>query len=526
MSKEKELTSKEINERSLDLSRFKENILDPYVKGTLIKDIPADGLAARSLIPPLTATRRSFAYIGSEIPAFEAEKCVACMECVIQCPDAAIFSRANTADEVDEALKSVKDPNGRERFKKRFGKTTKLWDVNEKQGKTPAYFSIWIHPDRCKSCGECVAVCGDHKALSMVPRNETVVEDFRKDIDFISNFLPHSGQDYINDRLYIDLFMKEKDWIYHGGAGSCSGCGEITALKMAMTATSTKYGKNFVIVAATGCNSVYSSTYPYNIWGVPWTNSLFENAPAVALGVRMRLDQEGKKDTKIWVTGGDGAMLDIGFQSLSRAIATGRDINILVLDTQVYSNTGGQTSTSTYMGQISKMSTYGQSFHGKRERRKELGPIIMMHPNAFVAQVSPAYYNHFLKTVTEAIEYPGPSVIIAYSACQPEHGIADDASYERAKAAVVSRAFPLFVYDPRKGASLKERLDLKSNPSPKDDWHKDPKTGQLYDFTWFAQGEGRFSKQFTNKKPSEEIAKSQEDRLNNWHLLQEMAGLR
>src|SRR3989442_10885777 len=96
--------------------------------------------------------------------------------------------------------------------------------------------------------------------------------------------------------------------------------------------------------------------YPYNPYKVSWTNSLFENAPADAMGVRARWDQLGWKNKRLWIVGGDGAMNDIGFQSLSRMMASGADIKVLVLDTQVYSNTGGQASTSSFKGQDAKMS--------------------------------------------------------------------------------------------------------------------------------------------------------------------------
>jgi pyruvate/2-oxoacid:ferredoxin oxidoreductase beta subunit len=131
---------------------------------------------------------------------------------------------------------------------------------------------------------------------------------------------------------------------------------------------------------------VYASTYPYNPYLVPWTNSLFENAPADAMGIRARWDQMGWHDKQLWVIGGDGAMLDIGFQSLSRMLASGMNIKVLVLDTQVYSNTGGQSSTATFMGQNTKFTVHGKTIPGKIERRKELAQICMMHPNTFVGQ--------------------------------------------------------------------------------------------------------------------------------------------
>ena len=220
------------------------------------------------------------------------------------------------------------------------------------------------------------------------------------------------------------------------------------------------------IVAATGCNTVFGSTYPYNPYLVPWTNSLFENAPAVALGIRARWDQDGHPDRRLWVIGGDGAMYDIGFQALSRMVASGADIKVLVLDTQVYSNTGGQASTASFGGQVTKLSAFGKAVHGRPEPRKELGRILAAHGNAYVAQTTPAHINHFYRAVMEANAFPGPAVVIVYAPCQPEHGIADDASTAQAKLAVESRAFPLFTYDPRRGERAVGALVAPGQPRP------------------------------------------------------------
>jgi pyruvate/2-oxoacid:ferredoxin oxidoreductase beta subunit len=278
------------------------------------------------------------------------------------------------------------------------------------------------------------------------------------------------------------------------------------------------------IVAATGCNTVFGSTYPYNPYLVPWTNSLVENAPADALGIRARWDQAGHPDRKIWVLGGDGAMYDIGFQSLSRMVASGADINVLVLDTQVYSNTGGQASTATFGGQVTKLSAYGKAQHGRTERRKELGRILVAHGEVFVAQTTPAHINHFYRAVIDANAYPGPSVVIVYAPCMPEHGIGDDAANRQARLAVESRAFPLFTYDPRRGESLAERLSLQGNPATREDWASLP-DGTVVDFLAFARTEGRFAPHFAEDgSPTAEIRATQADRLANWRLLREMAG--
>ena len=197
----------------------------------------------------------------------------------------------------------------------------------------------------------------------------------------------------------------------------------------------------------------------------------------------MRWDQMGWQDKPLWCIGGDGAMFDIGFQSLSRLLASGMNIKVFVLDTQVYSNTGGQASTSSYTGQNTKMSVHGKAFGGKQERRKEIAQIAMMHPRTYVAQTTCAHINHFYKAVLGALEFDGPAIIVCYTTCQPEHGVADNMAADQARLAVDSRAFPLLIYDPRKGDTIKERLSLQGNPAVKDDWYVNPKTkedGQLH----------------------------------------------
>ena len=237
--------------------------------------------------------------------------------------------------------------------------------------------------------------------------------------------LPPTPAIYRNEKALADLMLGEDAFGYIGGAGSCAGCGEATAIRMMVAATRQVHGPTSMgIVAATGCNTVFGSTYPFNPYLVPWTNSLFENAPAVAAGIRRQWDQTGHADRRLWVMGGDGAMYDIGFQALSRMVASGADIKVLVLDTQVYSNTGGQASTASFGGQVTKLSAFGAAQHGRPEARKELGRILMAHGDVYVAQTTPAHVNHFYRAILEANEFPGPAVIISYAACMPEHGIA------------------------------------------------------------------------------------------------------
>ena len=173
------------------------------------------------------------------------------------------------------------------------------------------------------------------------------------------------------------------------------------------------------------------------------------------------------------------------------------------------------------------MSQFGKSIPGKQELRKEIGRIAMMHPNTFVAQTVASIPNHFYKSVLAAASFDGPAVVNTYTTCQPEHGVGDDMSRRQAKLAVESRAFPVFIYDPRQGDTIRERLSLQGNPAQKADWYVVPKTGEKIDFISFARTEGRFAKQFDQDgNPSGVLQAALADRLANWHMLQEMAGLR
>ncbi|HUY90718.1 MAG TPA: thiamine pyrophosphate-dependent enzyme [Pirellulales bacterium] len=509
----------------LDVRDFNDRIIRGYEEGYGEKQLPAELSLARSLVPAGTAALRDFSYVAPEIPEYIAGNCTGCMDCVTECPDTAILGKVIAESSLEEKLQTIADPADREMFASQWSKTRKYYEGPKKKGQEGGRFAIIIDPSKCKGCAECVTVCDDN-ALKMIPKTEQDIRNIRLSHRLFKQFGP-SDERYINDNLLIDMMLREKTHIYVGGAGSCAGCGEGTALRMMCAATGAKYGDQWGIVAATGCNTVYTSTYPYNPYLVPWTNSLFENAPADAMGVRARWDQVGWQDKPLWCIGGDGAMFDIGFQSLSRLLASGMHVKVFVLDTQVYSNTGGQASTSTFTGQNTKMSVHGKAFGGKQERRKEIAQIAMMHPRTYVSQTTCAHTNHFYKAVLGALEFDGPAVINCYTTCQPEHGVADNMASEQARLAVDTRAFPLLIYDPRAGDTIKKRLSLQGNPAMKEDWFANPKTGETVDFIDFCRSEGRFSKHFDKDgNPSELLQHARDERLENWHVLQELAGLR
>ena len=518
---------------------FNTTVIDAYRRGVADVDLPADRGVGRSLIAPATAGVRDFSTLSPLIPALIAEKCVGCMACVSACPDSAIMATAQPKGSLAAAIESFSAarPNSAlaaDTARSHFVHTTKYGDVPAKRGIEGADFGLFIDPYHCKGCAECVDVCvaQGHDALVMVEKadaeasGESTLDRYRRDIAFYRS-LPPTPVAYRNEKALADIMLGEHAYGFVGGAGSCSGCGEGTIVRMVVAATLQVYGpQSMGIVAETGCNTVFGSTYPFNPFTVPWTNSLFENGPADAMGIRLRWDQGGHADRRLWVFGGDGAMYDIGFQSLSRLLASGMDVKVLVLDTGAYSNTGGQTSTASFTAQVAKLSAYGKAEHGKQEKRKELGRICIAHGDAYVAQVAASNLNHLYKAVMEANDYPGPAVVIAYAPCMPEHLIPDDAATRQAKLAVESRAFPLFTYDPRRGTSMVERLSLQGNPAVKEDWSKNP-DGSTFDFISFARTEGRFGQHFDKDgNPSHELQLSQADRLQDWQTLQEMAGIR
>jgi len=313
-----------------------------------------------------------------------------------------------------------------------------------------------------------------------------------------------------------------------------------------------------VIANATGCSSVYASTMPYNPYTDPWVNSLFQDAQPVAKGMfegiaaqmvdqvralrLARLELAGAYDPArddaalrmltwedftpeemellptVLTIGGDGATYDIGFGALSRILTSNTPVKVLVLNSGVYSNTGGQASTASFTGQDSDLARSGKAHRGKQEYRKELGLIASFHPNVLVVSTATAYQSHFLRNTLEVLsQQQMPAVMDVYTPCQSEHGVADDAANRRARLAVKSRMNPLFVHDPRRGESIRERISLDGNPDPSRTWSTNrleyvDTDGSLRLLTTvvtpadFALGETRFKSQFRKLRPEEEAA--------------------
>ena len=323
-------------------------------------------------------------------------------------------------------------------------------------------------------------------------------------------------------------------------------------LKWKYTEGTTGRGRTSLgMINATGCTSVWGSTYPYNPYPFPWANHLFQDTASMAMGVfeghmakmaegfrairaaELELkdkynpaehdefftyfnwldftDEEWELCPPVVATGGDGAMYDIGFQNLSRLMASGKPIKVFVVDTQVYSNTGGQACTSGFIGQVSDMAQFGKAIKGKEEPRKEIGLIGMAHRTTYVLQSTIAHSSHLIEGFIQGLKTRRPALFNIYSNCQPEHGIGDDMSAAQSKLAVESRAYPLFRYNPDLGKTPQECFDLDGNPDMDQDWptykikylENDVEKEMELPLTFadFAVTENRFRKQFRVAPP-------------------------
>ena len=235
----------------IDLDDFNGRIIEGYNHGGG-DDLEADLSLARSLVPPGTGVLRDFSYIASEIPLFIPDKCVGCMECVTACPDNAILAKVIEPDNLESLLAGETDEAVRADVREQWTRTSKYAEIFEKKGETGGLFGIFIDPSKCKGCAECVEVCGTHDALRMEPKADGVLDKHRRRFDHF-RAAPETPARFINERALSDMMLADRSLLYVGGAGSCMGCGEATAIRMMLAATGFQYGPESVgIVASTG----------------------------------------------------------------------------------------------------------------------------------------------------------------------------------------------------------------------------------------------------------------------------------
>ena len=311
------------------------------------------------------------------------------------------------------------------------------------------------------------------------------------------------------------------------------------------------HGMSVMAMAAnTGCNTVFGSTHPNNPHPYPWMNSLFQDGTTVGwliaestiqsharrsvlperlvdavLDVNASYSpkdywrdshmtdadfstQECMELPKVLVVGGDGGMGDIGYQNLSKVVLQNRpNVSIILLDTQVYSNTGGQNSDSSVMTGGFDMNQFGAGSQGKLTEKKGVAESMTGgHGSPFVAQVSMANSANLYKAILDGLTYRGVCMIQSFTSCQPEHGVPDDASTLQAQRVRDSRCMPEFVSNPQLGETVFDSFSIKGNPSAKNDWHKKSfADNKKYNYTivHWAATEARFRRHIVKAKEDE-----------------------
>jgi len=473
-------------------------------------------------------------------------KCTGCLQCVDVCGAGALTSVDQDADvlaSLEERFEAMtKLPNTPKRFLE--GATTLDGDIKRLMLDHANYYATTGGHGGCRGCGEVTAirlVTSMSRALGE-ERRRGHLHELEGMLDQLNAKLGSLDADDAERRRRIGSVITELEqalYLYEGGP---TGNGPAPT----------------IVANSTGCSSVYASTMPFTSYLDPWVNSLFQDAQPLATGIfegvsahavpevralrqaRLELDDAydpAKHDKQLqmlhWrgftpdelallpnvlTIGGDGASYDIGFGAMSRVLASGTPIKVMVLNTGAYSNTGGQASTASYIGQDADLSRFGKVHEGKLEGRKELALLASFHPGVFACATATALHGHFLKTTMEMLGYEaGAAVMDVYTPCGTENGIPEDLSNARSRLAVESRMAPVFVHDPRRGSSLPDRFSLDGNPDVEKSWSTSTleyvdESGNLQLMTTaltpaeFALGEVRFKKQFKKLRPEQDAS--------------------
>ncbi len=439
--------------------------------------------------------------IAAEIPVWDAELCIQCNKCSLFCPHAAIRPKVYTEDQLEDAPTAFH--SAKYKGPKREGKA----------------LTIQVYPEDCTGCQACVNLCpavskeDGHRALEMAPIGP-LLEQEKENLSFFQELKPFEDDAKLNVR---SLSFRQPLFEF---SGACSGCTQTPYVRILTqlygdrllmanaTGCSSIYGGN--LPTTPYCQDAEGR-------GPAWANSLFEDNAEFGLGLHLAAkrrsevarsmlgqmrEQVGTElvegilgtetdiktrrnmvgelreqlagstelhaqrllqhieylvDKTTWIVGGDGWAYDIGYGGLDHVLASGHNVNVLVLDTEVYSNTGGQASKSTPIGAQAKFAAAGKSMP-----KKDLGQIAMSYGGIYVAQIAlGANERQALDVLREAEEYDGPSLVIAYGPCVA-HGIDLAMGPERQKVAVQSGYWPLYRFDPRNRLKSKPALKLES----------------------------------------------------------------
>ena len=453
-----------------------------------------------------------------DVPEWNISACIQCNQCALVCPHAAI--RPILLDENEAKMA----PAGFE-TKKALG-----------AGLDKYQYRMQVSPYDCTGCGSCANVCpAKEKALVMKPLDSQLKEapNWTYAVEEVS-----IKKDAVNAKTVKNSQFAKP---YFEFSGACAGCGETPYIKLITQLYGDRmYITNASGCSSAYGGSTPSSPYCTDKkgFGPAWAMSLFEDNAEYAYGYLLgqdaikrqlvdkvqilaergvakeaceaylekgmdveysrqvsddllaaiagdtseeaefiRQNSEFLTKKSVWAFGGDGWAYDIGYGGLDHVLASGKDINILVMDTEVYSNTGGQSSKATAAGAIAKFAA-----SGKDTKKKDLGMMAMSYGYVYVAQVAMgADPNQTLKAIREAEAYPGPSIVIAYCPCI-EHGMKCGMSLSQAeqKKAVEAGYWHLYRFDPQRKAQGLNPFVLDS---------KEP-TG---DFQKFLLGQNRYA---------------------------------
>ena len=434
-------------------------------------------------------TKQEKRNISDIIPCYNSENCISCNLCSLVCPHAVIRPFLLDEKEVMDAPEGVRE---------------QLLPANIKD--QDLKFTIGISAADCTGCGLCANICPGKKgakALTMKIKEELEEEKTKENYTYLFNEVKE--KDVMQKSTVKGSQFKTPKFEF---SGACAGCGETPYLKL----VTQLFGDRIVIANATGCSSIYGASTPSMPYSVPWANSLFEDNAEYGYGMKIaddaikarikkiitdniKLVKNSQQETyknyvenitpetaeellkvidetrikellplknfikpkSVWMIGGDGWAYDIGYNGIDHVLANKANVNILVLDTEVYSNTGGQASKSTRTGAVAKFASAG-----KETAKKDLAKIALTYPHVYVATISlGANPQQAIKVLQEAESYNGPSIIIAYAPCIAQ-GIIKGMknSIEEEKEATRSGYFPIFHYNPE---TKEFKMDSKSD---------------------------------------------------------------
>jgi pyruvate-ferredoxin/flavodoxin oxidoreductase len=521
--------------------------------------LPVSALPVDGTFPTGTAKweKRSIAH---DIPIWDPDICIDCAKCALVCPHAAILMKVYEPIAADHAPESFQHKEWRDRD------NPGLWMTIQVAPDDCTGCGVCVDVCPAKSKEEV-----RHKSINMEPKLEHL--DAERDNFAFFGEIPVQDKRDVKVASIKGSQMLEPLFEFSLACAGCGETPYLKLLSQMFgdrilvanaTGCSSIYGGNLPTTPwSVGRDGR----------GPAWSNSLFEDNAEFGLGMRLALDHQAAQarqllDTlssevgpeladairlagqgdeggiheqrervaelkrrlealdsdaardllaladalvrkSVWIVGGDGWAYDIGFGGLDHVLATGRDVNVLILDTQVYSNTGGQASKATPRGAVAKFAA-----GGKAVGRKDLGMIAAAYGNVYVGQVAMGADNaQTVKAFAEAESWHGPSVIIAYSTCI-EHGIDMATSMTHQGEAVKSGFWPLYRYDPRHASEGERPLQLDSK-------------APTLPVKEFQAKEARFA-MLARSRPKEYAdlqGLGQADAEERWHFYEQLAGV-